>query len=63
MHQAPRALVYTRFRVLLPLASTTLLGLHRTQVDPRDTPLDKATYNGPCENTGSGRYTPTVGRV
>jgi hypothetical protein len=42
---------------------TSLLGLHRTQVYPRDTPLDKATYNCPCENTGSGRYTPTVGSI
>jgi hypothetical protein len=33
------------------------------QVDPRDTPLDKATYSCPCENTGSSRYTPTIGRV
>jgi hypothetical protein len=63
MHQVPRMLVYTRFLVLLPLGSTSLLGLHRTQVDPRDTPLDKATYNCPCENTDSHRYTPTVGRV
>jgi hypothetical protein len=63
MHQVPRTSVYTRFLVLLPLGSTSLLGLHRTQVDPRDTPLDIATYNCPCENIGSGRYTPTVGSV
>jgi hypothetical protein len=55
--------VYTRFRVLLPLGSTSLLGLHRNQVDPRDTPLNKATYNCLCKKTGSGRYTPTVGSV
>jgi hypothetical protein len=32
-------------------------------VDPRDTPLNKATYNCPCEKTGFGIYTPTVGNV
>jgi hypothetical protein len=63
MHQVPRMSVYTRFRVLLPLESTSLLGLHRTQVDPRDTTLDKAAYNCPSENTGTSRYTPTVGSV
>ena len=25
--------------------------------------LDSATYNWPCENTGSGKYTPTLGIV
>jgi hypothetical protein len=63
MHQVSRMSVYTRFLVLLHLGSTSLLGLHRTQVEPQDTPLDKATYNCSCENTGSGRYTPTVGSV
>jgi hypothetical protein len=63
MHPIPRTSVYTRFWVLLPLPSTSLLGLHKTQVDPWDTPLDKATNNCPCENTGSSRYTPTVGRA
>jgi hypothetical protein len=32
-------------------------------MNPQDTPLDKATYNYPCEYTGSDRYTPTFGRV
>ena len=26
-------------------------------------PLDSATYNWPCENTGSDKYTPTLGIV
>jgi hypothetical protein len=30
---------------------------------PSHTPLDKATYNCSCENTGSVRYTPIVGSV
>jgi hypothetical protein len=63
MHQVPRMSVYTRFLVLFTLGSTSLLDLHRTPVEPQDTPLDKAIYNCPCENIGSGRYTPTVGSV
>jgi hypothetical protein len=63
MCQYPKMSVYTIFLVLLPPGSPSLRGLAITQVEFLDTPLDRATYNCPWENTGSGRYTPTFGNV
>ena len=45
----------TIFLVLLPVGSTSLLGLANIYVVERETPLDKATYSYPWEKTGSGR--------
>jgi len=47
--------LYTIFFVLFPARLMFMFLFARTHVLSRDTPLDRATYNCPCEKTCSGR--------
>src|SRR5438105_21597 len=55
--------LYIIFVVLFPDRSISLFGLARMRVVFLDTPLDRATYSWPWENTGFRRYIPTCGIV
>jgi hypothetical protein len=48
--------LYTIFLVFLPDGLARILGLAKTHVVLRATPLDNATYSWPWENAFSGRY-------
>ena len=45
------------------LTSFSAAGMARILMFDLAVALDSATYNWPCENTGSGKYTPTLGIV
>lgn len=58
-----RTSVKTTFLVWTPGLWLSTPSFTNTLVVSQDTPLESETYSWPCENTCSGRYTPTWGMV